>query len=133
MTTCQICGRRRGTGKGGMILHHHVRGRPCPGIGHPPIEQDDARLEQLLHDAQQADRTTKRELAALYERRANYIDPAPISRASAAVSLSLRLERRLKRHRAWPQRFARQMETQGWGSPPPAYLIQRLEAQTDVR
>lgn len=126
MTSCQICGRRRGLNKKGGVLHHHVHGRPCPGIGFPPIEQDDARLVEVLAIAQAADKQYSIELAGLFERRANYIDPALIDRASYAVSLSLRLERRLARHRAWPQRFARQMEKQGWGSPPPDYLAARM-------
>lgn len=125
MTSCQICGQRRNTGKGDLILHHHVRGAVCPGTGFPPIEQDDARLVQVLADAVALDRACARELAALFDRRANYIDPALIDRASRAVSLALQLERRLARHRAWPDRFRRQMETKGWGSPPPQYLIDR--------
>lgn len=132
MTSCQICGRRRGTNKAGMILHHHVRSRVCPGTGFPPIEQDDARLSQLLEEARAIDRACTEELRALFDRRANYIDPALIDRCGAAVSLSLRLERRLARHLEWPRRFARQMERQGWGSPPPAYLIARMKEQVDA-
>ena len=129
MTSCQICGRRRNTGKGGLILHHHVRGTPCPGAGFPPIEQDDARLVEVLRWADATDAACSRELAALYDRRANYIDPALLERAGRAITMKLRLQRRLDRHRAWPQRFARQMERQGWGNPPPAYLVDRAEGQ----
>jgi hypothetical protein len=128
MTRCQICGRRRNLRRDGTIAHHHVRGQPCLGVGFLPIEQDDARLEAVAREAEARDRALTRELAALYERRANYIDPALIDACGRAVALSLRLERRLARHRAWPARFARQMERQGWGDPPPDYLRQRMEA-----
>jgi hypothetical protein len=128
MTRCQVCGRRRGTNKLGLILHHHVRDQLCPGVGFVPIEQDDARLEAVAREAQARDRALTRELAALYERRANYIDPALLDACGRAVALSARLDRRLARHRAWPARFARQMERDGWGDPPPDYLRQRYEA-----
>ncbi|MFY9350644.1 MAG: hypothetical protein WBL20_17120 [Sphingobium sp.] len=129
MTRCQICGRRRNLRRDGMMAHHHVRAQTCPGTGFPPIEQDDGRLVQLLAETQEQGRRLTRELAAFYDRRANYIDPALIAACSRAVSLSLQLERRLTRHRAWPARFARQMERQGWGDPPPDYLRQRMEAR----
>ena len=125
MTRCQICGRRRGTGKGGTILHHHVQGVPCPGAGFPPIEQDDARLESVVAEAAELNRTLALELARLYEARANWIDPALVRRSLDASTTFNRLRRRLDRHRNWPARFARQMETQGWGDPPPDYLLNR--------
>lgn len=89
-------------------------------------------MAAVLREAEAADRECLRELASLYERRANYIDPALVERAGRAVSMKLCLERRLQRHRTWPQRFARQMERQGWGNPPPAYLLERMEGQADA-
>lgn len=62
------------------------------------------------------------ELAELFERRANWIEPRLYSDLLAATIEANRLGRRLSRHRAWPARFARQMERQGWGDPPPTYL-----------
>lgn len=125
MTRCQICGRRRGTGKAGQILMHHVRGLPCPGTGFPPIEIDDSRLETLLVEVEAAERVALNELVVLYDQRANYIDPALIRRYGDLSAQSARIQRRIARHRAWPQRFERQMERQGWGYPPPAYLLAR--------
>lgn len=122
MTRCQICGRRRGLNKARLVLFHHVKGRPCLGAGFPPIEESDARLAELAEETRLAARAAGRELAALYARRANWIDPALVARRYELADSADRLARRLKRHRSWPARFARQMERQGWGSPPPAYL-----------
>lgn len=122
MTRCQICGRRRGLNKAGLILFHNVKGRPCPGAGFLPIEESDARLAELAVEIANAERAAGRELAALYERRANWIDPALVARRYDLGRQADQLARRLKRHRSWPARFAREMERQGWGSPPPAYL-----------
>jgi hypothetical protein len=127
MTRCQICGRRKHLRKDGGIAHHHVKGDACPGIGFPPIEQSDERLASYAVEVDAAKSDAAHELAELYIRRANYIPPELTKRYSRLVSESLRLGMRLARHRAWPERFRRQMETQGWGDPPPAYLIERTE------
>lgn len=125
MTRCQICGRRVRLKAGEVIAHHHVRGRACPGIGHPPIERDDAALTQRAADQAELADELGRELADLYARRANFIPPDLSARYGEALTEARRLHRRLRRHRLWPERFRRQMETQGWGDPPPAYLRDR--------
>lgn len=125
VTRCQICGRRRGLNKAGTLLAHYVRGVPCLGAGYPPIEESDARLAELAAEVESASRAAGRELAALYDRRANWIDPALVARRYALEKRADQLARRLKRHRTWPARFARQMERQGWGMPPPAYLTRQ--------
>jgi hypothetical protein len=67
----------------------------------------------------------------LNEARANWIDPALIVRRGTLAGQSLRIGRRLKRHREWPERYrrsiARQMEHHGyaWADPPPDYLVER--------
>jgi hypothetical protein len=125
MTRCQICGRRKHLRKDQGIAHHHVGGVPCAGIGHPPIEVDDAALVAAVSAAEASDRALTRQLVELYDRRANFIDPQLISAMIEASGRLNRLRRRLDRHRAWPARFAREMERDGWGSPPPQYLIDR--------
>jgi hypothetical protein len=107
------------------LLFHHVRGVPCLGAGFPPIEESDARLAELAAELALAERAAGRELAALYDRRANWIDPALVARRHDLGKRADSLARRLKRHRSWPERFARQMERDGWGMPPPAYLLTR--------
>jgi hypothetical protein len=74
---------------------HHYRNAPCEGAGFPPIEQDDARLAELVEASV--------ETAAEHKR----------------------LKRRLQRHRSWPERFRREMERDGYGQPPPEYLWSR--------
>lgn len=133
MTRCQICGRRKGLRKDRMILHHYVGGEPCPGLGYPPIEESDARLEQYTVAVAIVASDLLGDLAALFDARANYIDPALIKRYGAASALATKIERRLERHRAWPERYRRQMERQGWGSPPPDYLIKREREKCDAR
>lgn len=125
MTRCQICGRRVRLRREGGIAHHHVQSHPCPGIGHPPIEQDDAALISRAAERAEAAERLGRELAALYASRANWIDPALKEAHLIALTEARRLHRRLRLHHGWPERFARQMARQGWGDPPPAYLIER--------
>jgi hypothetical protein len=125
VTRCQICGRRRGLNKAGGMLFHNVRGSPCLGVGFPPIERTDSRLAELADETAIATRDAARELSELRERRANWIDPALVVRVSTLATLRDRLRRRLDRNRAWPARFARQMEQRGWGDPPPDYLTAR--------
>jgi hypothetical protein len=122
MTRCQICGRRLGVLSTGLIRSHHFHGQLCLGSGHAPIEECDFRLEQCATDAGEREEVLRRELAELFERRANYIEPRLYSDLRSATIEANRLGRRLQRHRSWPQRFQRQMETQGWGDPPPAYM-----------
>lgn len=123
MAHCQICGRTISLRRKGLIGHHHVKGERCEGIGFPPIEQSDARLAEIALLAHEDARTARRVISDLLERRANQIEPALIACATRAEIRAERLSRRLARHRAWPARFARQMATQGYGSPAPAYLI----------
>lgn len=125
VTRCQLCGRRKSLTKSGGVGFHHVAGSPCPGAGFPPIEQTDADLERMAAEAEADLAAVRAELAALYDRRANWIDPALLHRRDALWAFSGRLRRRLDRHRAWPDRFARQMARQGWGDPPPDYLLRR--------
>lgn len=122
---CQICGRRRGQRKDGGLVRHYVRGLPCEGEGFSPIEIDDSRLADLVSAKREAWRAIVLSLKALRDRRANWIDPQLEIQARRLWSEASKLERRLNRHRSWPARFAREMERQGWGSPPPAYLIAR--------
>jgi hypothetical protein len=122
MTRCQICGRRVGTLANGNIRSHHFNSDLCEGVGHPPIEECDIRLEQIAARASEREGALISELAELFERRANWIEPRIYADLLKATTVARRLERRLRRHRSWPQRFARQMEQQGWGDPPPAYM-----------
>lgn len=122
MNRCQICGRRIGLLKNGNVRSHHVRGKLCGGVGAPPIEQSDNRLEECAEAASAREAALVAELAELLERRANYIEPRIYADLLDASRAARRLERRLRRHRDWPRRFARQMVRQGWGDPPPAYM-----------
>jgi hypothetical protein len=124
-TRCQICGRRKHLKKGGVIAHHHVKGVPCTGTGQLPIDQDDAFLASEARRLRDEQRRHSATIRALIERRANYIDPAIEKARDAAWAAADRLERRLKRHRDWPERFKREMEKYGWGMPPPDYLVCR--------
>lgn len=123
MTRCQACGRRLGLTKAGTIRFHNVRGVSCLGAGFPPIERDDARLVELVAEAVAADRACTRELIALIDARVNRIEPHILERSHRASQTAGRLSRRLTRHRSWPARFEREMETRGWGDPPPDYLL----------
>jgi hypothetical protein len=122
---CQVCGRRQGLKKTGGVRFHHVAGVPCEGAGFPPLEVDDGRLAQLAAEAWASYRKACDEVRALEERRANWIDPRLTARLYADLAKWSRLTRRLDRHRAWPDRFRRQMDRQGYGLPPPAYLVER--------
>ena len=122
---CQICGRRLGERKKGGMVAHHVRGLPCPGEGLAPLEQTDEGLEALIGKYRAERRALRLQLAALIERRANWIDPRLKQRIGFLDGQVEKLERRLKRHRSWPARFERQMEREGWGMRPPEYLISR--------
>lgn len=133
VTRCQVCARRIGLTRFGAIRHHHVRSEVCPGAGFPPIEQEDSRLETVLREIEAREAELTGQLRALYDARANYIDPALTRAISEALSAARRLERRLSRHRAWPERFRRQMERQGWGDPPPQYLVDRQAGAPDAQ
>lgn len=122
MSRCQICGRRKGVTQAGGVVFHHVAGSPCPGAGCPPIEETDADTERILRQAEADLREIRADLAALEARRANWIDPGLLHRRDMLSAFCGKLRGRLDRHRAWPARFARQMERQGYGDPPPAYL-----------
>jgi hypothetical protein len=130
VTSCQVCGRRQGLRADGTIRFHNVRAVPCPGIGFVPIEQDDGRLRSYAREVETAASAANRELCDLYDRRANYIPPELYDRLGRLTSESLRLRRRIARLESWPARFERDMERQGWGSPPPAYLRERAERAT---
>lgn len=128
MTRCQICGRRQGLRANGTIRFHHVASRVCAGAGFAPIELDDDRLERCVAVLTEELSVAVRALRILRESRANFIPPELTERRARIEGELVRLERRLKRHRNWPARFRRQMERDGWGDRPPAYLLER-EAQ----
>ena len=131
---CQICGRRKALLKDGTVVHHCVGGPRCPGSGYPPIEHDDARLVAHAAEIKRAFRTACEAVQRLEEQRANRIDPALIIRRWLLAGQSLRIGRRLRRHRDWPERYrrsiARQMARHGyaWADPPPAYLVERAKS-----
>ena len=56
-----------------------------------------------------------------------YIPPHLLPDYLAASAWAGRLERRLKRHREWPERFEREMARDGMGMPPPDYLLRRSQ------
>jgi hypothetical protein len=128
---CQLCGRRKGLRKDGTIVHHFVGGDKCPGAGHPPIEESDARLIEVAAQLSAAFDRVNAEIRALQDRRANFIDPALIHRRGALAAQSLKVNNRLHRHRTWADRYVRtydrHMMTQGyvWADKPPPYLISR--------
>ena len=122
---CQICGRRKGLRKAGGIAHHHVQGRPCAGIGHPPIEEAHACLESEIARLRGIARVKRAFVRDLLARRVNYIDPAHEKAADAAERAADKLARRLKRHLDWPARYERQMARDGMAMPPPTYLLSR--------
>jgi hypothetical protein len=126
---CQICGRLKPLKVSGVMVHHHVKGVPCTGKNHPPLEADDAHLEaeaKRLYAVSDAKRALVRDMLA---RRVNFIDPAHEAIASAAWDQAYKLERRLKRHRDWPARYHRQMERYGMAMPAPSYLLERMKDQ----
>lgn len=125
MSKCQLCGRRIRERVDGRLVVHHARGDLCPGSGHPPIERDDARLAEVVEAREREAERLGRRLADLRDRRANYVAPGLIEAERRAVRDALRLRRRLDRHRRWPDRFRREMDRQGWGDPPPRYLVER--------
>lgn len=136
---CQICGRRKYLRKSGVVAHHCVGGPVCPGTGYPPIEKDDARLIDLAGQADVAYQRVREAVNRLEDARANWIDPRLITRRGLLAGMTLRLGRRLKRHREWPARYrrsmARQMERFGyaWSDPPPDYLLERERAEEAVK
>lgn len=138
-TRCQICGRRKHTRKMGGIVMHHVNSDRCPGTGHPPIEYDDSWLRQCTREASAAWTAAQDEIDALVDARANYIEPRLINRRNYLLSVSCKLDARLRRIDGWAARYARtfdrQMMTQGyvWADKPPAYLIERYCVTLPVR
>lgn len=122
---CQICGRRRPLKKSGGMVHHHVKGIPCRGKDHPPLEVDDRALEAEAAHYRAIEAKHRAAIKELVARRANWIDPAISAAASQAWYSAYLMERRLARHRAWPERYRKQMERDGMAMPPPAYLLER--------
>jgi hypothetical protein len=131
---CQICGRRKHLRKSGVIAHHCVGGPVCPGTGYPPIEHDDARLIDYAAQVDTAYQRAREAVRRLEDASTNWIDPALIVTRGLLAGLALRIGRRLRRHREWPERYersmARQMERYGyaWADPPPSYLVERQRA-----
>lgn len=123
---CQICGRLKGVRVTGGLVHHHVRGVPCPGKGAVPIEEDDRFLESEARRHRAAERSIRATVRDLLARRVNYIDPALQRAADQASDQAYKLERRLARHRNWPARYERQMARDGMAMRPPEYLLERL-------
>lgn len=129
---CQICARRKPLRSNGTIVAHYVTGLPCPGAGYPPIEVTDTRLGELIVTAETEVARLARVIRDLEDRRANWIDPAIALHIGELRNQAEKLRRRQKRLDAWPRRFARDMERQGWGSPPPAYLAARYNGARHV-
>ena len=125
MMHCQCCGRARGVKADGTVPMHHYRNAPCEGTGFPPIEQDDARLAELVDQwAERAESARSTVAVGLYAG-ANRIEPELVEASVATAAEHKRLARRLQRHRSWPERFRREMERDGYGQPPPEYLWSR--------
>ncbi len=130
-TRCQICGRGKHLRADGMIVHHFVGGDRCSGAAHPPIEVSDARLVEVVDLVEKAYCAVDAEIRALEARRANYIDPALLSRRAYLAGRSLKIQGRLRRIQGWAARYAktydRHMMTQGyvWADKPPPYLVDR--------
>lgn len=122
---CQVCGRRRAERSAGGLVKHYVRGVPCPGVGFPPLERDDHRLEGYLAELDVAIAEARRQLRELEDRRANYIPPALVERRNELSRTRDRIAGRLSRHRGWPGRYRRSLERYGYALPPPAYLLER--------
>lgn len=124
---CQLCGRRKGLNREGRIVMHHVRGDRCAGTHKLPIEQDHSALESEIAALRARARAKRAFVRDLLAHRINFIDPVHERQAQAADDRADTLARRLRRHLTWPARFARQMERQGYGDPPPTYLRARFE------
>lgn len=133
-THCQICGRKKHLTKKGAIVFHFTRGDRCPGGGFPPIEIDDARLTTYAAELEQLAGAAAQRVRDLEERRANWIDPALISRRNQLWTDQYAVDRRLRRIQTWVARYRRaydrQMMQHGycWAIQPPAYLVTRAEA-----
>jgi len=125
---CQLCSRRKALRANGTIVAHYTGGGPCEGAGFAPLEETDARLVQLLEKTEREIAEIGAEIRELVDRRANWIDPRLADRRGALLSRAAWLRRRLHRLHSWPARFVREMERQGWGYPPPAWLIARQQA-----
>lgn len=122
---CQLCLRRLRLKSSGEIVSHHKRGDHCPGSGFAPIEIDDQRLAEMAANERQRASALALKIRKQIESRANRIEPELIREQGAAAVSAHRLAARLARLNSWPERFARQMETQGYGEPPPAYIARR--------
>lgn len=122
MAHCQVCGRTVRTTKSGGLIVHHVRGAECLGSGHPPIESSDARLKSAVEIAKASARRQQDLIEKKRQQRVYFIDPLLIKQEAELWIEASRLSRRLKRHLSSKDRFLKQMETHGYGDPPPAYL-----------
>jgi hypothetical protein len=122
---CQICLRRVRVKVTGGMGHHHQNGEACLGSGFPPIEQDDGRLEEVAALEREKARGLASHIRRLIEARANRIERALMKSRNEAETRDDKLERRLRRLQKWPDRFARQMATHGYGDPPPQYIAER--------
>lgn len=128
---CQICLRRLRLKISGEVAKHHVAGDPCPGAGFAPIELDDERLAQMAEIEQRRADALAFDIRNQIERRANRIEPELMRRFAEASCRARKLSARLCRLASWPERFKRQMETYGYGEPPPAYIAARHAAKTE--
>ncbi len=122
---CQICARRVRLNVRGEIAGHYHRGERCAGANYAPIEREDSQLLECARLQRAIASRLAAEIADLMDRRVNRIEPELLERYGRACATASRLERRLARHRAWPERFRRDMERHGYGYPPPAYLVER--------
>ncbi|KUR80792.1 hypothetical protein AQZ49_01825 [Novosphingobium sp. FSW06-99] len=111
-----------------LIRAHYFRAMPCSGAGNPPIEKDDRFLEASIAQVDAERSACAAEIQQLRRARANWIDPRIAERVDELDAALSRLRRRLQHNRSWPLRFERQMRTQGWGTPPPPYLLAQLGA-----
>lgn len=107
---------------------HHVNSQRCAGTGHPPIEYGHAQLEAEIVRLQAKARSQRAFVRSLQDQRVNWIDPRHEAIAHDCDWRAGTLARRLKRHLNWPARFARQMERDGYGEPPPPYLMAQADA-----
>lgn len=130
---CQLCLRRLRLNLSGEVVSHHKRGDHCLGSGFAPIEMDDQRLAEIAKIERQRASAIALKIRKQIDMRANRIEPELIREQCEASSEAHRLEVRLARLNNWPERFARQMETQGYGEPPPAYITERRSQQITAR
>lgn len=105
---CQVCGGRIPGKADGTLAKHYRRGQACLGSGRLPYEQDDTALREAAAHYQAIDQRHSKVFYAHHEARKN--EPLPGTFKAdwvAAITMHLRLERRLvRRTRAMERRAA---------------------------